>query len=84
MRKEALSTDWFQYASGHQFFLHAHVMIQSFDSLNSSRSSTSGVIANMHRRLGVDADSQGVLICIGQCVYVPDVFKDAIGFVGFF
>ena len=59
-------------------------MVQGFDSLDSTRTSTSGVIANMNRRLGVDADSQGVLICIGQCVYVPDVFKDAIGFVGFF
>ena len=38
----------------------------------------------MNRRLGVYADSQGVLICIGQCVYVPEVFKDAIGLVGFF
>jgi len=42
------------------------------------------VIANMNRRLGVYADSQGVLICIGQCVHASDVLEDAIGFICFF
>jgi hypothetical protein len=59
-------------------------MIQGLYRLDSTRTSTSGVLANMNRRLGVYADSQGVFICIGQCVYVPDVFKDGIGFVCFF
>jgi hypothetical protein len=38
----------------------------------------------VNRRLGVYADSQSVLICIGQCVHASDVFKDGIGFACFF
>jgi hypothetical protein len=59
-------------------------MIQGLDRLDSTRTPTSGVIANVNRRLGVYADSQAVLICIGQCVHASDVFKDGIGFACFF
>jgi len=59
-------------------------MVQGFDSLDSARTSTSGVVTNMNRRLGVDADSQGAFICKCQCVYAPDVFENGIGFVCFF
>jgi len=59
-------------------------MVQGLDCLGSTRASTPGILANMNRRLGVYADSQGVLICIGQCVYAPDIFEDGISFVGFF
>ena len=59
-------------------------MVQSLDCLESTRTPTSGILANVNRRLGVYADSQGVYIGIGQCVHVPDVFEDGIGFVGFF
>ena len=38
----------------------------------------------MDGRLGVYADPQDFTIRIGQCVYLPDVFKDGIGFCGFF
>ena len=58
-------------------------MVQGLDRLDSTRTSTSGVLADVNRRLGVYADSQGVLICIGLCVYASDVFKDGIGFVCF-
>ena len=59
-------------------------MVQGFDRLDSTRTPASGVVADVNRRLGVDADSQGVPICIGQCVHASDVFKDGIGFVRFF
>ena len=59
-------------------------MIQGFDRLDSTRTPASGVIADVNRRLGVYADSQGVYIGIGQCVQVSDVFEDGIGFLGFF
>jgi len=59
-------------------------MIQGFDRLDSTRTSASGVIADVNGRLGVYADSQGVFISIGQCVYASDVLEDAIGFVCFF
>jgi len=59
-------------------------MVQRFDRLDSTRTSTSGVLPNVNRRLGIYADSQGVLICIGQCVHTSDVLEDGIGFVGFF
>ena len=59
-------------------------MIQGFDRLDSTRTPASGVIADVNRRLGVYADSQGVLIRIGQCVHESDVFKDVIGFGCFF
>jgi hypothetical protein len=45
---------------------------------------SSRLIADVNLRLGVYADSQGVLICIGQCVHASDVLEDAIGLVGFF
>ena len=59
-------------------------MVQGLDRLDSTRTPTPGVLADVNRRLGVYADSQGVLICIGQCVHTSDVFKDGICFVGFF
>jgi len=59
-------------------------MVQGLDRLDSTRTSTSGVIANMNRGLGVYADSQGVFICIGQCVHASDVLEDGIGLVCFF
>jgi len=59
-------------------------MVQGLDRLDPTRTPTSGVLADVNRRLGVYADSQGVLICIGQCVHTFDVLEDGIGFVGFF
>jgi hypothetical protein len=59
-------------------------MVQGLERLDSTRTPTSGVLADVNRRLGVYADSQSVLICIGQCVHVPDILEDGIGFVCFF
>ena len=59
-------------------------MVQSLDCLESTRTPTSGILANVNRRLGVYADSHDVLICICQFVHASDVLEDGISFVGFF
>jgi hypothetical protein len=43
-------------------------MVQGLERLDATRTSPSGVLADVNRRLGVRADCQGVLICIGQCI----------------
>ena len=73
-----------QDAARHQFFLGTHIMIQCFDRHNPSRTSTSGVFADMYGRFGVYAYSHGFSIRICQRVYLPDIFKDGVGFCGFF
>ncbi len=76
--------DRLQNSARHQFFLRAHIMIQCFDSNDPARTPPSGIVADMHGRLGVYADSHGFRIRICQCIYLPDVFKDGVGFCGFF
>ena len=59
-------------------------MIQGLDSHDPARTPASGVFPNVYYRLCVYADSHGFSIRIRQRVYPPDVFKDGVGFCGFF
>ena len=59
-------------------------MIQCLDRHRATRTPAPGVFANMHDRLRVYAYSHGFSIRIRQRVYLPEVFKDGVGFCGFF
>ena len=61
-------------------------MIQCLDSHEPTRTPASGVFPNVYYRLCVYADSHSlsIRIRIRQRVYPPDVFKDGVGFYGFF
>ncbi len=83
-KQERSASNRLQNAAWNQFLLEAHIVIQHFDSHNPTRTPTSGVFANMDDRLGVYAYSHGFSIRIRQRVYLPDVFKDCVGFCGFF
>lgn len=73
-----------QDAARNQLHLGIQIMIQCLDSHGPTRTPTPGVFTDMDGRLGVYADSQGFRIRIGQRVYPLDIFKDGVGFGGFF